>query len=52
MDAMIEHEAMNATTTENEMIAKRLKERIGCTPNYITPELPAIQKLHISRLSC
>jgi hypothetical protein len=37
MDTMMEHEAMNATT-ENEMIAKRLKERIGCTPNYVTPE--------------
>ena len=37
MDRMINNEAMNATT-HDEMIAKRLKERIDYTPNYITPD--------------
>jgi hypothetical protein len=29
---------MSAATTENEMIAKRVEERTGCTQNHITPD--------------
>jgi hypothetical protein len=37
MNPMTAHEAMNNATTEDDMVAKRRKERIGCSPDYVRP---------------